>query len=101
MITSHFQKEENISVLQEDLKQAAKKHLLQYLGGQVQMFGVDDAKFIDEYAERALNDKKFVNDNYYSILADKIFTALESKVTPTEESIDVESFSKKLHHHHY
>ena len=100
LITSHFQKEENISVQQEDIKQVAKQQLFQYLGGQVQLLG-DDAKFVEDYAERMLNDKKFVNENYYNILASKIFTSLESKVAQTEESIDVESFGKKLHHHHY
>ena len=100
LISSHLQKEENLAVQKEDLKQAAKQQLLQYLGGQVQMFG-DDTKFIDEYAEKAANDKKFANEHYYSILADKIFTALENKVTATEESIDLKTFGSKLHHHHY
>jgi len=100
LISTYLQKAENISIRQEDFKQLAKQHLFQYLGGQTQFFGDDDI-FIEEYAEKALNDKKFIDDNYYNILADKIFTALEGKVTPTEESIDAKTFGSKLHHHHY
>ena len=100
LISSHLQKEENVMVTQEDLKQAAKQQFLNYLGGQVQMFG-DDSKFIDEYAERMAKDKKFLDENYYNILANKIFASIENKVTSTDESIDLETFGSKLHHHHF
>ena len=63
------------------------------------MFG--DDKFINDFAERMLKDKKFVDENYGKILADKLFASLEGKVSTTEEGIDLESFSSKLHHHHY
>lgn len=99
LITRQIQKEENITVTQDDLKNAAKAQIIQYLGGQVEMFG--DTKFIDEFAERNAKDKKFVDEHYGNILADKIFTSLEDKVTATEEGIDYETFGSKLHHHHY
>ncbi len=100
MISGHLQTTENVIVTQEDLKQAARQQLFQYLGGQAQLLG-DDNKFIDDYAERMVKDEKFVQEQYYNILANKIFTSLEDKVTATEESIDVETFGSKLHHHHY
>ena len=99
LISNHLQKEANINVFPEDLKNAAKAQLYSYLGGQVEMFG--DTKFIDDYAERMLKDKKFVDEHYGSILADKIFTSLEDKVTAVEEVIDYETFGSKLHHHHH
>ena len=100
MISGHLQTTENVIVTQEDLKQAARQQLFQYLGGQAQLLG-DDNKFINDYAERMVKDEKFVQEQYYNILANKIFTSLEDKVTATEESIDVETFGSKLHHHHY
>ena len=99
-ITQHFQKAESIGVYPEDLKAAAKDQLIQYLGGQMQMFG-EDSKFVDEYVERMAKDKKFIDEHYTGILTNKIFTSLESKVTTTEEAIDIETFSTKLHHHHF
>ena len=99
IISRQIQKEENISVTQDDLKNAAKAQLYQYLGGQVEMFG--DTKFIEEYAERHAKDKKFVDEHYGNILADKILTSLENKVTATEEGINYKTFGSKLHHHHY
>ncbi len=100
MISGHLQTAENVMVTQDDIKQAAKQQLFQYLGGQAQILG-DDNKFIDDYAERMLKDEKFVQDQYYNILADKIFTSLEEKVSAKEEGIDIETFGTKLHHHHY
>ena len=99
-ISQSLQKSEKVSVLPEDLRNAAKAQLYQYLGGQVQMFG-DDTKFLDEYADRMVKDRKFVDEHYNGILVDKIFTSLENKVTATEESIDVQTFGSKLHHHHF
>ena len=99
-ITQYFQKAENIGVYPEDLKLAAKNQLFQHLGGQMQMFG-DDNKFVDDYAERMAKDKKFIDEHYNGILINKIFTGLESKVTATEEGIDVETFGSKVHHHHF
>ena len=100
LISGHLQTTENVMVTQDDLRQVAKQQLFQYLGGQMQMFG-NDTKFIDDYVERMIKDEKFASDQYYNILADKIFTSLEDKVTSTEEIIDVKSFGSKLHHHHY
>ncbi len=99
LISGQIQKDENVKVFPDDLRNAAKAQLYEYLGGQVEMFG--DTKFLDEYAERMLKDKKFVDEKYPVIFADKIFTAIQDKVTSTEEGIDFESFNSKLHHHHY
>ena len=100
LISAHLQTAENVMVTQDDLKQAAKRMLLQQLGGQMQLLG-DNDKFLDDYAERVMKDQKFVSEQYYVILADKIFTSLETKITAIEESIDVDTFGTKVHHHHY
>ncbi|MFP5039667.1 trigger factor [Parasediminibacterium sp. JCM 36343] len=100
LISTQLQSEEKVQVLPEDIKAAAKAQLLQYLGGQVQAMGAD-TQWIEEYAERMLKDKKFVEDSYHRIAADKLFDALETKVSATEEITYVESFVSKLHHHHY
>ena len=99
LISSYLQNEGNIKVFPEDFKNLAKTQVFQQLGGQLEMFGGES--FLDSFAERMIKDKKFIDENYGRIFADKIFTYIEDKVSATEESIDFETFSSKQHHHHY
>ena len=99
LISSYLQNEGNIKVFPEDFKNLAKTQVFQQLGGQLEMFGGES--FLDDFAERMIKDKKFIDENYGRIFADKIFTYIEDKVSATEESIDFETFSSKQHHHHY
>ena len=36
--------------------------------------------WVDEYVNRMMKDKKFVEDSYYKIQTDKMFTVLEGQV---------------------
>ena len=99
LLTSQLKHTENIKIVQEDFTNLAKTQILQYFGGK-SYFG-DDDKWLTEMAEKSSKDKKFVDEHYSKIFADKLFSALEKKLTPTEESIDYETFSSKVHHHHF
>jgi trigger factor len=68
-----------------------------YLGGQT----LDDAPWLDDYANRMMKDQKFVENTYYQLQTEKLFGLLESKVQETEQSISAEDFAEKLHHHHH
>ncbi|MEK7198625.1 MAG: trigger factor, partial [Bacteroidota bacterium] len=74
--------------------------LFSYMGGQLGALG-DNQQWVDDYANRMMQDKKFVEDSYHRISADKLFISLESQVTAKEETINAEDFAKKLHHHHH
>jgi trigger factor len=100
LISSQLQQEEKIEVLPADIKDFAKQQLFQYMGGQLNMLG-ENNQWVDDYAERMLKDKKFVEDSYHKIAADKLFTALENKVATVDESISAEAFAEKLQHHHH
>jgi trigger factor len=100
VISTKLAEENKIEVLPEDLRAFAKQQLFQYMGGQLGMLG-DDQKWIDDYVERMMKDKKFVEDSYHRISVEKLFSTLESQVSAKEESITAEAFAEKLHHHHH
>ncbi len=100
LISSKIIEDNNIQVLPDDIKEFAKAQLFQYMGGQMNMMG-ENNQWVDDYANKMMQDKKFVEDSYQRISTEKIFSTLESRVTAKEESISAEDFAKKLHHHHH
>jgi trigger factor len=61
----------------------------------------ENSQWIDDYANRMLQDKKFVEDSYHRISTDKMFQQLETMVSAVDEPISREDFESKLHHHHH
>jgi trigger factor len=61
----------------------------------------DNQQWVDDYADRMMKDRKFVEDSYHRISTDKLFSLLETQVKTKEEPISAEDFAKKLHHHHH
>lgn len=100
LITSKLAEENKIEVLPEDLRNFAKQQLFQYMGGQLGMLG-ENQQWVDDYADRMMKDKKFVEDSYHRISTEKLFALLEEKASVTEEPISLEDFNAKLHHHHH
>lgn len=100
LISAKLIEENKIDVQAEDLKAFAKQQLLSYMGGQLGGLGNDD-QWLNDYAERMLKDRKFVEDSYHRISTDKLFRALETEVKAKEEGISAEKFAEKLHHHHH
>ena len=97
LVANKLMENNNISVSPDDIKDAAKMQLMSYMGGQ--NFG--DTSWIDDYAERMMKDKKFVDQTYAQVQTGKLFQALESQVQATEEPISAEAFAEKLQHHHH
>ena len=97
LISSKLINDNNITVEKDDLKQQAIGQVLNYMGGQVG----DDAPWLDEYANRMLQDKKFVEQAYIQVQTAKLFNLLEGQVQAKEENISAEDFASKLHHHHH
>jgi trigger factor len=97
LITSKLVNENKITVEPEEIKDFAKQQIMGYMGGQ----SLDDAPWMDEYANRMMKDQKFVENTYYQLQTTKLFKLLEGQVKATEESISAEAFAEKLHHHHH
>lgn len=100
LVSSKLIQDNQIEVLPEDIRDFAKQQLFSYMGGQLGALG-DNQQWVDDYANRMMQDKKFVEDSYHRISTDKLFTRLETQVTATEEPISAEAFAEKLHHHHH
>jgi trigger factor len=100
LISSKLVTDNKIEVLPEDIREFAKMQLFSYMGGQLGALG-DNQQWVDDYANRMMQDKKFVEDSYHRISADKLFSTLETQVAATDEAISMEAFAEKLHHHHH
>jgi trigger factor len=98
LISTKVATDNNVQVLPEDLKGFAKNQLFSYMG---MGMDVDSQPWVNDYIERMMKDKKFVEDAYYRIQTDKMFASLEAQVSAKEESISYDDFAKKLHHHHH
>jgi len=89
-----------IEVMPDDIRDFAKQQLFSYMGGQLGALG-DNQQWVEDYANRMMQDRKFVEDSYHRISTEKLFGIIETHVTAKEESISAEDFAKKLHNHHH
>jgi len=97
LITTKLIGDNHITVEPDEILEHARQQMISYMGGQA----LGDLSWLDEYAKRMLNDKKFVDQAYNQIQTTKLFNALEAKAHATEQSISAEDFASKLHHHHH
>jgi len=100
LIVDQLVKNNGIEVKQDDLRAFAKQQLFSYMGGA--NLG-EDQPWVNDYIDRMMKDKKFVEDSYHRIQTDKIFSWAETQVNPTEKEISAEAFTKmqEEHHHHH
>ena len=89
-----------IEVVAEDLKNFAKQQLMSYMGPQMGALG-DNDQWLEDYAVRMMQDRKFVEDSYQRIGTEKMFTALETEVQAKDEVIEAEKFADMLNQHHH
>ncbi|HWB27015.1 MAG TPA: trigger factor [Chitinophagaceae bacterium] len=97
LISTKLIKDNNITVNPDEIFDYARQQMVSYMGGQA----LGDLSWLDDYAKRMLNDKKFVDQAYSQIQTSKLFNALEAQVQATEEPISADEFAHKLHHHHH
>lgn len=97
LVTTKLINEHKITVESNEIKQHAVQQMLGYMG----MQNMDDAPWLEEYSNRMMSDKKFVENTYFQIQTSKLFNLLETQIQTKEESISAEDFASKLHHHHH
>lgn len=100
LVSSKLATDNKIEVAPDDIREFAKQQLFSYMGGQLGALG-DNQQWVDDYTNRMMQDRKFVEDSYHRISTEKLFGLLEGQVTAKEESISAEAFAEKLHHHHH
>ncbi len=99
LISSKLSADNNIQVEPDEIKEFAKNQLMQYLGGQLSADA--NADWVNDYADRMLNDRKFIEDAHGQIRINKLFNVLGSQVTATDESITEEAFNEIIQNHHH
>ena len=100
LISGHLMTENKVEVVAEDLKNFAKQQLMSYMGNQMGAMG-DNDKWLEDYAVRMMQDKKFVEDSYHRISTDKLFKVIETEVEAKDTPIEAEKFADMLKHHQH
>lgn len=99
MITNALEKEANVKVEPDELREYAKVQMMGYMG----VTTLDDSTaWLDQYVDRMLKDKKFVDENYNRLFTEKLFGWAESQVVNFNEVIlSPEAFAEQQHHHQH
>jgi trigger factor len=102
LISDKIVQDNAIQVPPEEIRHFAKQQLLGYMGGMGAT--ADDQPWVHDYIERMMKDRKYVEDAFGRIQAQKIFEWAETQVKPTEHAISAGEFTKMVeshqHHHH-
>jgi trigger factor len=96
-------KENNIEVKPEDIREFAKAQLFSYMGN-MNMGQLDiEQPWVNDYVERMMKDRKFIDDSFHRIQTDKLFAVAENLVQKDEKPITLEDFQKlqAQHQHHH
>jgi trigger factor len=101
LISDKITRENNIEVKPEELKAFARQQLFGYMN---MPMGGDDQPWVDNYVDKMMKDRKYIEDAYNRIQGQKVFEWAETQVKPTEKEIAMEDFVKMQeehqHHHH-
>ena len=101
LISDKIVRENNIEVKPEEIKAFARQQLFGYMN---MPMGGDDQPWVDNYIDKMMQDRKYIEDAYSRIQSQKIFEWAETQVKPKEKEIAMEEFVKMQeehqHHHH-
>lgn len=99
LITEKIIQENGIQVGKEDIEAAARQQLMGYFRGNP---GFDfDQPWVEDYVQRMMKDKKFVEDTARRTEVEKVFAWCETQVHPVETPISVEDFGKLQAEHNH
>lgn len=101
LISDKIVTENNIQVEPGELRNFAKQELFGYMG---MPSPGDDQPWINDYVEKMMKDRKYIEDAYNRIQSQKIFDWAETQVNAIEKEIGMDEFVKMQeehqHHHH-
>lgn len=97
LITSQLTNQNEINVDPAEIKEFAKQQIMGYMGTQ----SLEEAPWLDSYAESMLKDRKFIENTYYQLQTSKLFNALEEQVNVIEDVVTPEELTAMQHHHNH
>ncbi len=96
LISDSLTKAQQLKVVPDEIKDFAKKQVMGYMG----ITALDESHgWVEEYANKMMNDKKFVEDTYHRVITEKLFDWAVTQVKTTEKEIDAEAFAKLQQDH--
>ena len=101
LISDKIVRENNIQVEIAEIRDFAKQQLFGYMGGMGA--AAEEQPWVNDYIEKMMKDRKYVEDSYSRIQTQKIFEWAEKQVNPVEKEISAEDFTKMVeeHKHHH
>jgi trigger factor len=101
LISEKIVQENAIDVNPEEVRTFAKQQLFSYMGGNNL---ADDQPWVNDYVEKMMKDRKYVEDAYNRLQTQKMFEWAAGQVKPTDTDITADEFTKMVeehqHHHH-
>ncbi len=98
LISDKIFRENNLEVSQDDIKAFAKQQLAGYMGMNV----LDESQgWVNEYVNRMMQDRKFVEDTYHRLQNEKVLEWAETQVHPVDKPISVEEFHHLQQQHQH
>ena len=101
LISDKVVRENNVQVELAEIRDFAKQQLFGYMGGMGA--AAEEQPWVNDYIEKMMKDRKYVEDSYTRIQTQKIFEWAETQVKPVEKEISAEDFTKMVeeHKHHH
>jgi trigger factor len=101
LISDKIVQDNGIQVNQDEIRNFARQQLFGYMGMGSQ---AEEQPWVNDYVEKMMKDRKYVEDAYSRIQTQKIFEWAETKLKPANKEIGAEEFTKMVeqhqHHHH-
>lgn len=89
----------SINVSPEELKDFTKQQLFNYMGGNAPM--VEEQDWVNDYVDRMMKDRKYVEESYNRLQSEKIFEWAEKQIKPTSTAISADDFTKMVNEHQH
>lgn len=99
LITEKIVNENAIQVDPQEVRNFAKQQLFSYMGGGAGM--ADDQPWVNDYTERMMKDRRFVEDAFNRIQTQKIFEWGTTQLKPTDKKIEADAFTKMVEEHQH
>lgn len=103
LITDKIVQDNAIQVQPDEVREFAKQQLFGYMGGMGASMDTQQP-WVNDYIEKMMKDRKYVEDALNRIQTQKVFEWTEGQVNPKEKDITAEEFTKMVeehqHHHH-
>jgi trigger factor len=99
LISDKIVSENNIQVTPDEIRAFAKQQLFGYMGMSVTE---EEQPWVNDYVEKMMKDRKYIEDSYNRIQSQKILEWAELQLKPQEKEISTEEFTAMIetHQHH-